>query len=365
MQPIGDIARCLADAMYIGPFRNAINVGSGSYFDITVGDAFIHQLNALKSGPSPQANEAIARMTKELRRIFGFQELEVNPTPDGTLQLNIDGFSYRGSEVGAGFTHFLLVAANVLTRRPTLLLIDEPELNLHPALQLDYLTFLGSYTTAGVMFATHSPGLARAAAERIYCVTKHGGVSELTPYEDTPNLAALTGQLGFGGNSDLQFEGVLLVEGTTEVKVFQQLLRLYRKEHRFVIVPLGGEALIKRDAALELGELRRLAGRVVAVIDSERPAADAPLDPKRAAFATTCERLGITCTVLERRATENYFPEHAVKALYGSAARALDPYERSKDAGLSWSKPNNWRIAGRMTRADLDDTDLGKALEAI
>jgi len=257
------------------------------------------------------------------------------------------------------------VAANVLTRRPTLLLIDEPELNLHPALQLDYLTFLGSYTTTGVMFATHSPGLARATAERIYCVAKHGGVSELTPYEDTPNLAALTGQLGFGGNSDLQFEGVLLVEGITEVKVFQQLLRLYRKEHRFVIVPLGGEALIKRDAALELGELRRLADRVVAVIDSERSAADSPLDSRRAAFATICERLGVPCTVLERRATENYFPEHAVKAVYGSAGRALDPYERSKDAGLSWSKPNNWRIARKMTRADLDDTDLGKVLEAV
>jgi hypothetical protein len=246
VQPILDVATHLEGAMYVGPFRNAINVGAGPYFDIQIGDAFIAQLHAWKSGPNPEHNEAIYRMAQELQRIFEFEDLEINPAPDGkTLQLIIDGFSYRSSEIGAGFAHFLLVAANVLTRQPTLLLIDEPELNLHPALQLDFLTLLGSYTSAGVVFATHSPGLARAAADRVYCVTREAGVSQLTLYEETPGLAALTGQLGFGGRTDLQFDGVLLVEGVTEVKTFQQLLRLYGQEHRWVIVPLAGENLIK------------------------------------------------------------------------------------------------------------------------
>jgi len=283
--------------MYIGPFRNAINVGAGEYFDIRIGDAFISQLHELKSGPSPEANEAIFRMRKELQRIFGFDELEINPTPDGRLQLNIDGFSYRSSEIGAGFAHFLLVAANVLTRQPTLLLIDEPELNLHPALQLDFLLLLGSYAPGGVIFATHSLGLARAAAERVYSVNRDGSVSQLTPYEEAPGLAALIGQLGFGGRTDLQFQGVLLVEGVTEVKVFQQLLRLYGKEHEYVIVPLAGNALINANAENELAELRRLSDRIVAVIDSERTRDGEPLAANRTQFAKTCEDLSIPCTV--------------------------------------------------------------------
>ncbi len=297
VQPLADAARFLANAMYIGPFRNAINVGAGEYFDIRIGDAFISQLHELKSGPSPEANEAIFRMRKELQRIFGFDELEINPTPDGRLQLNIDGFSYRSSEIGAGFAHFLLVAANVLTRQPTLLLIDEPELNLHPALQLDFLLLLGSYAPGGVIFATHSLGLARAAAERVYSVTRDGGVSQLTPYEEAPGLAALIGQLGFGGRTDLQFQGVLLVEGVTEVKVFQQLLRLYGKEHEYVIVPLAGNALINANAENELAELRRLSDRIVAVIDSERTRDGEPLAANRTQFAKTCEDLSIPCTV--------------------------------------------------------------------
>ncbi len=365
VQPIGEAARFLTNVMYIGPFRNAINVGAGDYFDIRIGDAFITQLHQLKSGPSPEANEAIYRMTKELQRIFEFDELEINPTPDGRLQLNIDGFSYRSSEIGAGFAHFLLVAANVLTRQPSLLLIDEPELNLHPALQLDFLLLLGSYAPGGVIFATHSVGLARAAAERVYCVTRDAGVSQLTPYEDTPGLAALTGQLGFGGRTDLHFDGILLVEGVTEVKVFQQLLRLYRKEHRYVIVPLAGNALINANAGNELAELRRLSSRIFAVIDSERPQADAPLAANRGQFAAICGDLSIPCTVLQRRAIENYFPEHAVRATYGSQGRALGPYELPKQAGFSWNKARNWRVARGMGKTDLQGTDLAELLERL
>jgi AAA domain, putative AbiEii toxin, Type IV TA system len=351
--------------MYIGPFRNAINVGAGDYFDIRIGDAFIAQLHDLKSGPSPQANEAIYRMTRELQRIFGFDELEINPTREGTLQLNIDGFSYRSSEIGAGFAHFLLVAANVLTRQPTLLLIDEPELNLHPALQLDFLLLLGSYAPGGVVFATHSLGLARAGAERVYCVTRDMGVSQLTSYEETPGLAALTGQLGFGGRTDLQFEGVLLVEGVTDVKVFQQLLRRYGKEHQYVIVPLAGTALINANAGNELAELRRLADRIFAVIDSERAHADAPLAANRAQFAAICKDLSIPCTVLQRRAIENYFPEHAVQATYGPQGRGLGPYELAKEAGFGWNKARNWRVAREMRKDDLQDSDLAELLERL
>jgi hypothetical protein len=104
VQPILEMARYLADAMYIGPFRNAINVGAGPYFDIHIGDAFVAQLHTWKSGPNTEQNEAIYRMAQELQRIFEFEDLEINPAPDGkTLQLIIDGFSYRSSEIGAGF----------------------------------------------------------------------------------------------------------------------------------------------------------------------------------------------------------------------------------------------------------------------
>jgi hypothetical protein len=169
MTPVGEMATFLARCMYIGPFRNTINIGAQEdYFDLPVGDAFLRQFAAMKSGPDPLANEAVFQMIEELRRIFGFRSLDINTAPDNrSIQLTVEGRSYRGSEMGAGIAHFVLV----LMKRPTLLLMDEPELNLHPALQVDFLTMLGSYAVS-VGFSSHSLGLARSTADRLYAVTR-------------------------------------------------------------------------------------------------------------------------------------------------------------------------------------------------
>jgi energy-coupling factor transporter ATP-binding protein EcfA2 len=76
-----------------------------------------------------------------------------------------------------------MLMINVLIRRPSLLLIDEPETGLHASLQLDLLTTLAAYCDSGVLFATHSVSLARAAADRIYTVSPSAEGSLLKPYE--------------------------------------------------------------------------------------------------------------------------------------------------------------------------------------
>ena len=163
--PLINAMRELTNTMYIGPFRNAINIGAqSSYYDIQTGDAFIRTFAGFKSGPNPADNEAVYELLQEIRRIFGFKSLDINPTDDyKVLQLTVDGRSYRLAEQGAGLAHFVVVLVNVLVRRPSLLLIDEPELNLHASLQLDFLETLAKYTRHSVVFATHSLGLARTA----------------------------------------------------------------------------------------------------------------------------------------------------------------------------------------------------------
>jgi predicted ATPase len=155
---IRDILGVLASTLYIGPFRNAINLGTkADYFDIAVGQSFIQAWRAYKTGSTIAHNEAAYGLTQDIRRIFGFRTLEINTSADDqSLKLLINGQSYTLSELGSGLAQFVLVLANAATKRPAIILIDEPELNLHPSLQLYFLTTLGSYATNGLMFATHS-----------------------------------------------------------------------------------------------------------------------------------------------------------------------------------------------------------------
>jgi hypothetical protein len=158
--------RNLSEAIYIGPFRNAINVGTNEdYFDMQVGASFIGRWRTLKTGNNKRANELTMKVTDDIARIFEFDRLQIDASEDGqTLQIYINGKSFKLPELGSGLAQFIIVLANAAIRQPSYVLIDEPELNLHPSLMLDFLTTLGSYARCGVVFCTHNIGLARAAA---------------------------------------------------------------------------------------------------------------------------------------------------------------------------------------------------------
>ncbi len=159
--PLLQLCRQLSETLYVGSFRNAINIGTKEdYFDIRVGQAFIQEWRRWKTGVKLRDNEAALQLTEDIRRIFEFEALEVNPSEDNqTLQVFVNRKSYKLSGLGAGLAQFILVLANAATKRPALILIDEPELNLHPSLQLDFLTTLHSYARNGVLSLRIATGL--------------------------------------------------------------------------------------------------------------------------------------------------------------------------------------------------------------
>ncbi len=362
-----DTFAALTNTLYVGPFRNAVNVGAtANYFDIPIGQSFIATWRGNKTGPVKKLHEATLQLTEDIKRIFGFRQLEINATDDNkSMQLFIDGKSYFLPELGSGLSHFVMVLASAAFRKPAYILIDEPEMGLHPSLQLDFLTTLGSYASEGVMFSTHVLGLARASSERIYSVQRKDGISQVRPLEKTARLSEFLGELSFSGYQELGFDKILLVEGATDVKTFQQLLRKYGLDHKVVLLPLGGSQLINGTRDVELQEMKRISQNLFAVIDSERTSQGLELKPDRLAFAESCKRIGISCLVLDRRAIENYLTDRAVKQFKGNAFRALTPYELLGDAIPSWHKEENWRIANEMTKEEIDLTELGAFLRAL
>ncbi|HZR30271.1 MAG TPA: AAA family ATPase [Terriglobales bacterium] len=256
---------------------------------------------------------------------------------------------------------------NSAIRKPSYILIDEPELNLHPSLQIDFLTTLASYAEHGVLFATHNLGLARAVSDRVYSVRRVGSEGrEVRDFAGTPALAEFLGELGFNAYQDLGFETILLVEGPTDVTCIQQLLRLYQKEHQIVLLQLGGSSMINGACEAQLSEISRISQRVYALIDSERSQAGEPLAADRQGFTDLCSKLNIPCCVLERGAIENYLSERAIRTVKNSDKyRALAPYQKLRDVDPAWGKNENWRIARLMTKEDLADTDLRVFLDKL
>lgn len=62
--------RDLSQSVYIGAFRNALNVGEGQYYDIVVGQNFAKQWRQQKTGMARSGRDAAAIVTESIRSIL-------------------------------------------------------------------------------------------------------------------------------------------------------------------------------------------------------------------------------------------------------------------------------------------------------
>lgn len=367
--PLFDWADAFANSMYVGPNRDLAHQLSGNYFDLSIGSEFVTNWHRWKTGRDRAAQASARRVVEDIRTIFGLARLDIDSNPgDGTIQVTTERGTRKLTEVGAGLAQFIVVFGCAAMKRPRFILIDEPEVHLHPSLQATFVTRLASYATEGIIFATHSIGLARTIADRIYALrVDAAGRSEVRELGKLKNLAEFLGEMSFSAYQELGFERLLLVEGPSEVRALQQWLRLYGKDHRVVVMNLGGSGLIRADATHELSELKRITATVSVLIDSERTAEGDPIHPDRERFVDDCKALGFDVCVTQRRATENYFPERAIRSAKRSEKyAALGAFEKLEHCALPWSKmADNWRIAADMRKEDLAGTDVGAFLERL
>src|SRR5262249_13821836 len=152
----------------------------------------------------------VLKLTDDIRQLFKFNTLDINATADlQSLQFIIDGRVYRMAEIGSGLVQFALTLGSLSNRQSAYILVDEPELNLHPSLQLAFVTTVGSYASRGLCFATHSIGLARATADYIFTVHSLGdGTSLVQPIEAHTSLAEFLGELGFLGYREMGLDRI-------------------------------------------------------------------------------------------------------------------------------------------------------------
>jgi hypothetical protein len=219
----------------------------------------------------------------------------------------------------------------------------------------------------GIVFSTHSIGLARSVSEKIYSFVRKKGSATSTIVRDfsqkSIDYAEFLGEMGYSTYHDLGFDRILFVEGVTDVKTFQQILRKLKKDHEIVVLPLGGNQLINGTVAEELSELKRLSENIAVIIDSELNNPHEDISKDRNEFKGICEKYGFKVLVTQRRATENYLLESAIQKVKGPKYKALEEYQKLNKTNPSWDKSENWKIAREMDLKDLEGTDILEFLE--
>lgn len=138
---------------------------------------------------------------------------------------------------GAGLRHFLDILIKIYISRAKIVLIDEPEMGLHPDLQrkfMDYLVTLTETKHLQFFISTHSPiilnYLENMTYYRITNIKDRRSVERI----NTDTVHTLLGDLGLRPSDIFNSDICLLVEGPTDVIFFEHIISsLFEKQALF------------------------------------------------------------------------------------------------------------------------------------
>ena len=354
---------CLQNSIYMASFRNVVEHSGGPYYDLNIGTDFVGNWQQWQQGQDRGKRSVINKVISDVQDLFKIDKFNIMASADGnSLIIERNGESFSLGEMGSGFTQIIIAFASAAIQGPHLILIDEPEAGLHPSLQIDFLSRLGSYAKFGVVLTTHSIGLARSVTDNIYSFKEDRGRSVVEEFASMGGLEEFLGEMSYEA---LGVDAVLLVEGPTDLLVFNELLKkVPEKSQDVLLLHMGGDSGINgsKSAEFQLQQLTNRARKVYAIIDSERDKANGPPKATRKEFSDLCSKCGIDICVTERTGTENYFTTAAIRKVKGRTASQIGPYGK---VGSGWVKQDNWRIAKELNWNDIAQTDIGNFLQKV
>jgi len=217
---------------------------------------------------------------------------------------------------GAGLKHFVDIYVKAVLSQASVVLIDEPEMGLHPSLQRELLAhFLKLNKEKGMQFfiATHSPVFLSDPEKAASFVIQNKKGERSAEHVPVELLHTIWGDLGVRPGDLLQNDIVVLVEGQSDVIFFEHVLKeLYRDEFKNIaiaVVQYGGDAAAGiNDGTISVENLVPGRGFRLWIRDRDSSPNKSP-SPKSKKFKAALERYGENCYIFKRRELEFYFPE--------------------------------------------------------
>ncbi len=268
--------------------------------------------------------EVYSSLIKEIRNYFP----DIDEVASDRTEKDIATLKYKeyGNNLdilysGSGLKHFIDILLKVIVSRANILLLDEPEMGLHPDLQrrfLDYLDELAETKGVQIFMATHSPVLlGYADSVHYYRVLNSQGFREVL---SVPNdaLHTVLSDLGIRPSDIFNQDICLLVEGASEIVFFEHLIRvIYGDVFRHVsvgIIQYGGSAadgIISGN--IDVSNIVPAQKYTFWTRDSDTPENSEP-STSSTKFKNALKRHNIECHIWDKREIEYYYPQAVLVA---------------------------------------------------
>ena len=244
-----------------------------------------------------------------------------------------------------GMKHALRILLQLASCRDgDILVIDEPELHLHPGAVKRLRRVLidaSDEKDIQIICSTHSPLFVDPVfADTVILNRSYGVQPEILDSSQIDN--ALTA-LGTTGADILLYDGIIWVEGPSDKIYFERWLELMEPtlKQQMGVFFYGGKNQVRH---IDVSSAKLLCRNTVFVIDGDIKSEDGDISGEAKDLQSECEKQGICCWIIKRRSIENCIPvevmEDALHLDHGTLkiSKYDDVFEKLKQAGRNCSK---------------------------
>ena len=302
---------------------------------VSGGEGLIKELRRLKM---PDVGEQFinhrkwARFERFVRDILNDPKAEITTDSDATAILvksGTPGF-LELSDLGTGIEELVIIAAVVACNDNKLILIEEPEIHLHPTLQSKLINhFLDDDNGNRFLITTHSPSIINTPGVTITQVTNIGGKSTASQVRGLADARNVLDDIGAKPSDLLQSNYIIWVEGPSDRIYVNYWLSVVAPElnegTHYSVMIYGGRLLNSCSAGIpseddNLIALFRVNTHFCVLMDSDREKKGARLNSTKLRIKKECDTSGNISWVTDGRTIENYVPaeilRHALNELY-------------------------------------------------
>lgn len=271
------------------------------------------------------------QITDLLRDLLGEPEAEIDiPHTHDDINVTIRGKKLPIEALGTGIHQVIMLAAAVTAYDNSIVCLEEPETNLHPALQKELINYLLS-TNNQYFISTHSNAFIDNPKVRVYRCWLENSATKCAPAEFDSHKHAILDDLGCKASDILQANCVIWVEGPSDRIYLNHWIKSYLTAEKaekdwvegihYSIMFYGGRLLchlthgadsahLEDIAKIQLSKLNR---NSAILIDSDRSKSTDEINASKRKIKAEFEANNAFVWVTAGREIENYIDASVVQ----------------------------------------------------